>query len=106
MYQIERGGQARRVRGAEARKKIDRELRGVVIASTAHLQRVPQEQADFFYDLRRGQRRVYGSLLTYVDTCAANGTSKEVLLLIPQWIAAYINDLYERPHTTALRKVG
>jgi len=106
VYQIERGGQARRVRGVEARRKIDRELHGVVIASTAHLPRVPQEQAHFFFDLRRGRRKLYGALLRYVDTCAANGTSKEVLLLIPRWIEAYIDDLYETPNPTALRKVA
>ena len=106
MYQIERGGQACRVRGAEARRKIDRELHGVVIASTAHAERVPQEHAAMWYDLRRNRRHLYGSLLRFVDVSAANGTSKAVLLLIPRWIEAYINDLYETPNPTALRKVA
>jgi hypothetical protein len=97
MYQIVRG-QARAVRGREARKKIDRELHGVVLAATAHTGKVPEQHATWFYDLRRGQLKVYGALLRFIDISIAMGTPKEVLMTIPRWIASYIDDVYDDQH--------
>lgn len=95
MYQIMRGGLARRVIGQQARQKITRELHGVVLASTAEVGRVPANHAEWFYDLRRGRRHIYGSLLRFIDVSITHGASKDVLLMIPRWIESYICDQYD-----------
>jgi hypothetical protein len=94
MYQIVRG-QARAVHGREAKRKIDRELHGVVLASTAHTEKVPESHASWFYDLRRGQLKVYGALLRFIDISIANGTPRDVLKMIPRFLDAYIDEVYE-----------
>lgn len=73
----------------EARKEVDRELHAVVVQSTAHLARVPDRMT---YDLRCGQRRVYGTLLTFIDRRIADGTPEKLLQVIPAVLAVYIHD--------------
>jgi hypothetical protein len=94
-YRIENGGVSRRVRGQLARQKIDRELHGVVVDSGEVAGRVPEHMADWFYDLRRKQLRVYGGLLRFIDISAQIGTPREVVEKIPAVLASYIADAYE-----------
>jgi hypothetical protein len=96
-YQIHRGGLARTVKGVEARKKIDRELHGVVIAAqgdrtVAEVAEIAARATNWWTDLRRGQNVVYGSLFRFLDIAIATGTPKEVLKTIPAMIDWYIED--------------
>lgn len=80
----------RNFRSVQARSQADRELQGVVV-------RLPvPKSADrhFAYDLRRGRRRVYGSLLRFIDLAAAAGVSKDVVKLIPGILDSYIDDVF------------
>lgn len=88
-YRILRG-QQRRVRGAEARRKIDRELHGLVLQVP-----VQGQHADWHYDLRRKRLRVYGGLLRFIDCCRALGIPKRMPKMIPAILDSYIDDLYE-----------
>lgn len=93
-YRIDTGV-PRRVRGREARAKIDRELHGAVIATGSVRGRVPDHMADWMYDLRRKQLRVYGGLLRFIDLAAQTGTPREVVERIPGMLASYIADAYD-----------
>lgn len=88
-YQIVTTG-PRRVRGAEARKRIQRELHGVVCQTP-----VPVQHRAFLYDLRRQRRQVYGTLLRFLDISIRQGVAMETLLQIPQWIDAYIREQFD-----------
>lgn len=89
-------GKPRRVRGAEARRKIDRELHGIVVqVREPEEDRVPRRFADWWYDLRRKRLRVYGGLLRFIDCCRALGVPKRVPKMIPALLDSYIDDLYD-----------
>ena len=90
-FRIIRGGQSRK-RGRMARDHVDRELHGVVLAATDHLDRVPDPS---LYDLRRQRTKPYGGLLYFIDRCVAMGTPEKVLSVIPGVIAEYIRQAYE-----------
>jgi hypothetical protein len=90
-FRIIRGGESRK-RGRMARDHVDRELHGVVLASTDHLSRVPDPS---LYDLRRQRTRPYGGLLYFIDRCVAMGTPYHVVAVIPGVIAEYIRCAYE-----------
>lgn len=96
-YRIERGGVARRVYGAK--RKLERAQHTLVIAATdAVSTTVPPEHHDWAYDLRRGRMRIYGGLLRFIDLLHRRGFQKETALMIPSWIAAYIEDVWsDRP---------
>jgi hypothetical protein len=100
-YRIDRGGQARTIKGAEARRNIARLMHGAAVA----LEVTPQH-ADWHYDLRRGRLRIYGSLLRYIDTAIQQGKSKDEVKLIPQWIAAYIDEQFAPTPAAALKLVA
>jgi hypothetical protein len=89
-FRIVRGGQSRK-RGRLARDRVERELHGVVIDSTAHLAKVPDPS---WYDLRRSKTKPLGPLLWFLDRAHAAGAPMRVLMEIPQWISWYIRDLY------------
>lgn len=92
---VVRGGAKRRVRGSEARAKIARELHGQVVSAGDVAGRVPEQFANWWYDLRRKQNAVYGSLLRYIDIQVMLGTPKHVLKTIPGMVDAYIDDQYD-----------
>ena len=102
MYQmrLDRGGQARPVRGAKAREHIKRELHGLAIAVQGDrtiaevAAAAPQgvNVADWWTDVRRQRQSVYGSLFRFIDIAIRLRTPRTVLLVIPQVIATYIND--------------
>ena len=105
-YGIVRGqaGQQRPVRGAAARAQIERELHGVVLASTSHLPKVPDRR---FYELRQWRQKPLGGVLWFIDASHAIGTPMHILLVIPRVLAAYIEDLYsDTPHAAAVKKVA
>ena len=89
--QIIRGGQSRK-RGRQARDHVDRELHGVVLESTAHLDRVPDQRG---YNLRSGRSKPYGALLWFIDRAVAIGTPYHVIAVIPGVLAEYIKAAYE-----------
>ena len=89
-YKVDRGGQARTVKGMEARKKINRLMHGEVL--TIRVQDAPEHERHFLYDCRRQRRHIYGAVLAYIDTALAQGRSAKELQQIPQWIAAYIDE--------------
>jgi hypothetical protein len=97
-YQLHRGGLARTVKGAEAKRKIARELHSTVIAAqgdrtTAEVAAVSLEAAKAWWtDLRVGRKAVHGTMLRYLDTCIALGKSRSALLMIPAIYVAYINE--------------
>lgn len=109
IYRIESGGQTRAVKGREARAKIDRELHGLVLSTGKVAKRVPEHAADWFYDLRRKQLRVYGGLLRFIDVSAETGIPRDIVKQIPAILDAYIDDIYEgqpdpdRPVAGAIR---
>lgn len=103
-------GEGPRRRGWRAAKRaarragIDRETHTQVVALDPA--RVAPEQYDFLMDLRRGRRRVYGGLLRYLDVAREAGAPKEALLLIPQWIESYVNDLFDDVPPTPVRRAA
>ncbi len=106
-YQIHRGGQARTVKGVEARRKIERLAHGAVIETQGD--RTVKEVAGaiaWWTDLRRGQLSIYGALLRYIDVAVRTGTEREKLKAIPRWIDAYIDESYEPTNTGELKLVA
>ena len=97
-YQILRGGEPRAVRGAEARKRVQQALHGIVCQTP-----VPKDQRAWMYDLRRQRRHIYGSLLRYIDIAVAQGASPELLMAIPEMLAFYIKDMVEARDTDPRR---
>lgn len=81
------------LRRHEARRRVDRETHALVVETPTEA--VPAQFADWWYDLRRGQLRIYGGLLRFLDIRRDAGTPKAVLLLIPRILEAYIEDLYD-----------
>ena len=67
-------------RRPEARRRAHRTSQAAAVAATAHMDRVPPSADDYWHDLRRGRRWVYGGLLRFVDRCAALGTPLDVVL--------------------------
>ena len=86
-YRIVRGSIPRRIRGIEARKRVQQALHGIVVQAP-----VPTQHADWWYDLRRGQLRVYGALLRFIDLLVMSGASRKVVMQVPQWITWYAMD--------------
>ena len=95
-YRIDRGGVERRIYGAKQAAK--REAHTLVAQTLTDVpSTVAPQYHDWAYDLRRGRMTIYGSLLRFIDTLRARGIAKETALLIPRWIAAYIEDIYGEP---------
>lgn len=92
--QVHPGGIERRVYGAK--RRIERQQHDLVVAATDSVSvRVEAQHVDWRYDLRRGQLRIYGSLLRFIDLLHRRGFSKETALMIPSWLADYIHDVWE-----------
>jgi hypothetical protein len=85
-----RGDIPRRIRGLEARRLIDRELHGMVVNAP-----MPEHHADWWYDLRRGQLRVYGALLRCIDWLINSGAPRATVLRIPELLHWYVLDQLE-----------
>ena len=80
---IVRGNARRRVLGAAARERIQRELHGIVVRTPT-----PTQHADWWYDLRRKRLQAWGGMLRFIDVSAMQGVSREALLKIPDVINA------------------
>lgn len=99
----------RAVRRLEARKVMRRESNTLALAATkdgfAH--------SDYFHwlgDLRRGQLRIWGGMLRFIDVSVLRRVPKSVLKLMPKLLDAYIEDAYEgidpEPSPTATAKAA
>lgn len=79
-----------------AKERIERRQHDLVVAATDSVSvRVESQHVDWRYDLRRGQLRIYGSLLRFIDLLHRRGFSKETALMIPSWLAEYIHDVWD-----------
>jgi hypothetical protein len=74
-------------------RALERDTHGLVLHVTDDGV-MGQMFADWWYDLRRGQLRIYGGLLRFLDL-ASKKAPRRVLQMIPGWIRAYIDDLYD-----------
>lgn len=104
MYQIVRGGQARRYAG---RKQLARLAHDAVIETQGS--KTVKDMAGaiaWWTDLRRGQLSIYGSLLRYIDVAVRTGADREKLKAIPRWIDRYIDDQYEPTNTAEIKLVA
>lgn len=93
-YRIVRGAQPRSLARQRSRAVIERETHNLVLHVTGDGVNggiLP----DWFYDLRRKQLRIYGGLLRFIDVSVMRKVPKAVLLMIPAWIKAYIEEQYE-----------
>jgi len=102
---VERGGQAPRFKGQEARKRVRRELHQMVldvqgadtVAAVAACAPAgtPLKVAHWWTDLRAQNNWAYGSLLRFIDIAVARRTPRARLLVIADLIAAYITEVTE-----------
>lgn len=67
----------------------DREMHGAFVRLPAGGR---SDESDLFYDVRRGRRRVWGSLLRAIDEAVENGAGLEELLAIPAVLESYVYD--------------
>jgi hypothetical protein len=94
-YQIVQGGVERRVYGASAAKRtVERAAHTLVTQTTDGTTAKDQPHANWFTDLRRGRMNIYGGLLRFIDHLHRRNVPMETALLIPEWIAAYIRDVW------------
>lgn len=121
-FQVDRGGQARTVKGALAKQKVKRELHGLAI--TVQGDRTVEQLAAvapasdvnviaWWKDVRRGQQTIYGTLFRFIDIAIRLRTPREVLMKIPEVLTWYIADATEHYESTpprhppaALRRVA
>ncbi len=93
-YRIVRGERERRVYGAK--RRLQRDASTLVAQHLTDVPAtVPPEHRNWAYDLRRGRLSIYGSLLRVIDHLHHRGVPMETVLLIPEWIASYVRELYE-----------
>ena len=108
-FHVDRGGQARTVKGALAKQKVKRELHGLAI--TVQGDRTIEQVAAlapacdvnvvaWWKDVRRGQQTIYGTLFRFIDIAIRLRTPREVLLKIPEVLAWYINDCADEHEST------
>lgn len=88
-----RGGASRstRARGAEARRKCDREMHTAFVQSTGTMRRLPEPETAWT-DMRRGRQRWWGNLLRRIDQLIDLGVPRDVILAIPLTLAAYVTE--------------
>lgn len=78
----------------ESRRLIERYGHDLVLLFTAS--GVPELFADWWFDLRRGQLRVWGGLLRFIDLSIASGrVPKAVLKMLPGFLDEYIEQGYD-----------
>lgn len=89
-------------RREEAKKAMARRTHDLVMHVTGGS--VPRDQFyDWWADLRRGQLRIYGSLLRFIDLSVMKGVAREILQMIPQWLSHYIDEAYDAPTPPSAR---
>lgn len=94
-----KGQQLRSAAAIEAEAKFQRNAHAMVVQEHGRWGGMPARHVDWHYDLRRGQNRIYGSLLRWIDTVlekcetlADLESARQRLLHIPSWITEYIGD--------------
>ena len=85
------------VRRMEARRRVHRTSQASAVAATAHMDAVPPATADYWWDLRRGRRWVYGGVLRFIDRCAELHTPLGVVLSALDALRWYAFDVYGEP---------
>lgn len=93
---------SRSARRLEARQRAHRTSQEAAVSATAHMDAVPPSPDDYWHDLRRGRRWIYGGLLRFVDRCAQLGTPLDVVLAGLDALRWYALDAYGVPHVAAL----
>lgn len=84
---------SRAVRRRDAHALMQREGHMLVLRSTEE----GYARDQFFHwlgDLRRGQLRIWGGMLRFIDVSIARGKPKWLLKMIPQLLDWYIDDQY------------
>ena len=94
-----------------ARKKIEQGTHTLVLVAqgdrTANdVGQLAAKATCWWEDLRRGRLNAYGALLRFIDLSIRLGTPKPVLLQIPAWIAAYIEEQYDPTATGEIKLVA
>ena len=82
-------------RRLEARRRAEQTSQASAVAATAHMDAVPASADDYWHDLRRGRRWVYGGLLRFISRCAALGTPIEVVLTAIDALRWFTHDIYD-----------
>lgn len=78
-----------------AKRTVDREMHAVALIATDGVsQNVPKQHHDWAYDLRRGRLNLVGGILRTIDLLAARRIPKRIAMMIPEWIAYYVEDAY------------
>lgn len=90
-----RGSAPRALRKAESRKLIQREAHNLVLDATSD--GIPEVGFDYWADLRRQRRRIWGGLLRFVDALIAKGYPEKVVQIIPDLLREYVADQYRGP---------
>ncbi len=96
---VVRGSASRALARIESRKAIQREAHALVLRAsqgevTRRARLENRGQFDWWADLRRERRRVYGGLLRFIDALIAKGWPEDKVQMIPGWISSYISDGY------------
>jgi hypothetical protein len=89
---VVRGALVRPVRGGEAARRCDREVRGALVRAT---DAIPRPVDDAVYDLRRGRNRWWGSLLRWIDRVMESdpeGRHDATLEQIGHFLVAYVRE--------------
>jgi hypothetical protein len=81
-------------RRPDSRRAARRASNTVAVRATAHMDAVPASADDYWHDLRRGRRWVWGGLLRFIDRCREIGTPLGVVLLAIRAVEWYARDVY------------
>lgn len=76
----------------ESLRRSDRAMVEAFVGATRTLPRCPSEM---WHDVRRGRRRIWGSLFRAIDEAVASGASLADVLLIPQVLESYTYDAFD-----------
>lgn len=82
---------ARRV---EARRSLAKTSSTLAVDATAHLDRVPASPDDYWHDLRRGRRWIWGGLTRFIERCNEIGAPLDVVLAAIDAMKWFARDLY------------
>lgn len=81
-------------RRVEARRALTQTSNTIAVGATQHLDRVPASPDDYWHDLRRGRRWVWGGLVRFIDRCAEIGAPLEVVQEAIDAMHWYARDAY------------
>lgn len=84
-------------RRTEARRVLLKSSNTLAVRATSHMDAVPPDDPDYWHDLRRGRRWVWGGLLRFIDRCATIGTPLSVVLDALDALRWYAMDCYDTP---------